>query len=385
MKSRAIRLQYSFQPDGQRGADLHNPLFDLLSAVREQGSIQHAARATGSSYRHVWGALKQWQEELGEPLVTWAQGQPARLTPFADRLLWAEARARTRLAPHIEALRAELERVLADAFDGTQQVLTVYASHDNALPLLRERASAEHRLHVDLRFAGSMDALRALAEGRCLVAGFHAPPLTDSHNVFARALKPLLKPGRHKLIGCTRRTQGLMVAPGNPLKLRGLADLAARGLLREGGPRALRFIHRQSGSGTRLLTEHLLQEQGLDSGALGEPGLAEEDSHGAVAAAVASGLGDAGLGLESAALAFGLGFIPLIEEDYFLVCLADALEHPAVVQLRELLTSRGWRRTVADLPGYAPSSSGEVLSLTRALPWWNFRSPKAVTADRAVK
>jgi len=382
MKSRGIRLQYSFQTDGQRGADLHNPLFDLLCAVREHGSIQHAARATDSSYRHVWGALKQWQEELGEPLVTWTQGQPARLTPFAERLLWAEARARTRLAPHIEALRAELERVLADAFDGTQQVLTVYASHDNALPLLRERASAEHRLHIDLRFAGSMDALRALAEGRCLVAGFHVPPLADSQNVFARTLKPLLKPGRHKLIGCTRRTQGLMVAPGNPLKLRGLADLAT--LLRAQPPNAdgsaLRFVHRQSGSGTRLLTEHLLQAQGLNGSALGEPAESAEDSHGAVAAAVASGLGDAGLGLESAALAFGLGFVPLIEEDYFLVCLADALEHPAVVQLRELLKSQGWRHTVAGLAGYSPSSSGEVLSLTRALPWWNFRSPRADTA-----
>ena len=379
MKSRSIRLQYSFQPEGQRGADLHNPLFDLLTAVREQGSIQHAARATGSSYRHVWGALKQWQEELGEPLVTWTQGQPARLTPFAERLLWAEARARTRLAPHIEALRAELERVLSDAFDGTQQVLTVYASHDNALPLLRERASAEHRLHIDLRFAGSMDALRALAEGRCLVAGFHAPPLADSRNVFARALKPLLKPGRHKLIGCTRRTQGLMVAPGNPLKLHGLADLATSRPAHRADGGAPRFVHRQSGSGTRLLTEHLLQSQGLDIGALGAPGDAEEDSHGAVAAAIASGQGNAGLGLESAALAFGLGFVPLIEEDYYLVCLADALEHPAVVQLRKLLKSAGWRRTVADLPGYAPSSSGEVLSLTRALPWWNFRSPKADT------
>jgi putative molybdopterin biosynthesis protein len=156
MKARGIRLQYSFQPEGQRGADLHNPLFDLLSALREHGSIQQAARASGSSYRHVWGALKQWQEQLGQPLVSWAQGQPARLTPFAERLLWAEARARTRLAPHIEALRAELERVLTDAFDGTQQVLAIYASHDAALPLLRERAGADHGLHLELKFAGSM-------------------------------------------------------------------------------------------------------------------------------------------------------------------------------------------------------------------------------------
>ena len=88
MKTRGIHLQYTFGPPDQRGADIGNPLFDLLSAVHECGSIQHAARSLGASYRHVWGALKQWEEALGEPLVTWAQGQPARLTPFADRLLW---------------------------------------------------------------------------------------------------------------------------------------------------------------------------------------------------------------------------------------------------------------------------------------------------------
>jgi putative molybdopterin biosynthesis protein len=170
-----------------------------------------------------------------------------------------------------------------------------------------------------------------------------------------------------------------MVAPGNPLGLRGLDDLARLVQTRQTGGPPL-FVHRQNGSGTRLLTEHLLLQQGLDGHALGEPGETAEDSHGAVAAAVASGLGETGLGLESAALAFGLGFVPLIEEDYFLVCLADALEHPAVVQLRELLKSAGWRRSVADLPGYEPSSSGEVLSLTRALPWWNFRAPKAVAS-----
>jgi putative molybdopterin biosynthesis protein len=381
MKSRGIRLQYSFQPEGQRGAELHNPLFDLLSALREHGSIQQAARATGSSYRHVWGALKQWQEQLGQPLVSWAQGQPARLTPFAERLLWAEARARMRLAPHIEALRAELERVLTDAFEGTQQVLAVYASHDTALPLLRERAAADHGLHLELRFAGSMDALRALAEGRCLVAGFHVPPLGDSRNAFARALKPLLKPGRHKLIGCSRRTQGLMVAAGNPLGLRGLADLADR------NKAPLRFVQRQGGSGTRLLTEHLLQGLGIDAAALDAVTVGVEDSHGAIAAAVASGLADAGIGIASAAHAFGLGFVPLIEEDYFLVCLADTLEHPAVRRLRELLQGMAWRNAVAALPGYAPSSSGEVLSLTRALPWWHFRAPRhspAATHDQSM-
>jgi len=383
MKARGVHLQYSFETDGQRGAVLHNPLFDLLSAVHEHGSIQHAAKALGASYRHVWGLLKRWEAVMDEPLVTWAQGQPARLTPFADRLLWAEKRARTRLTPHIEALRAELEHVLAEALDGSQHVLTVFASHDLALPLLRDLAGAAHGLHIELRFAGSVDALAALAQGRCLVAGFHVPPLAGGSAQFAGALKPLLKPGVHKLIGCVRRTQGLMVRPGNPLRLRGLADLVA-GTDGGAGAAASRFINRQPGSGTRLLMDHLLAEQGLDPAQI--PGYfdAPESSHLAVAAALASGVGDVGPGIEAAASQFGLDFIPLIAEDYYLVCLKDTLDHPAVLKLRQALESAAWPAALAALPGYTPARSGEVLSLTQALPWWHFRVAKPVVALSAA-
>ncbi len=366
MKARGVHLQYSFQAEGQRGATLQNPLFDLLSAVREHGSIQRAAAGLGLSYRHVWGALKHWQDVLGEPLVSWTQGHPARLTPFAERLLWAETHARARMTPHIEALRAELERVLGEALDGSQQVLTMYASHDLALPLLRDTARGAEKLHIDLRFAGSIDALRALAEGRCTVAGFHVPPLTEGAALFASSLKPLLRPGRHKLIGCTRRTQGLLVAPGNPLGLRTLADVARQ---------RARFAQRQAGAATRLLTEHLLQQEGVDP--LQIITSRTEDSHTAVAAAIAGGLADAGVGIEAAARAYGLGFVPLAQDDYFLVCLADVLEQPAVLALRRALRDPAWQQAVAALPGYALSQPGDVLSLTRALPWWNFRKPKA--------
>ncbi len=365
MKARGVHLQYSFQAEGQRGATLQNPLFDLLSAVHEQGSIQRAAAGLGLSYRHVWGALKHWQEVLGEPLVSWTQGHPARLTPFAQRLLWAETHARARMTPHIEALRAELEHVLAEALDGSQQVLTMYASHDLALPLLRDTARGAERLHIELRFAGSIDALRALAEGRCTVAGFHVPPLTEGAALFAQSLKPLLKPGRHKLIGCTRRMQGLLVAPGNPLGLLTLADVARR---------RARFVQRQPGAATRLLTEHLLLQEGVD--ALQIVASRTEDSHTAVAAAIASGLADVGVGIEAAARAQGLTFVPLAQDDYFLVCLGDVLETPAVLALRRALRHAAWQQAVAALPGYAVLQPGDVLSLTRALPWWNFRKPK---------
>ncbi|MFO1328416.1 MAG: substrate-binding domain-containing protein [Rubrivivax sp.] len=366
MKARGVHLQYRFEAEGQQGAEVRNPLFELLSAIAENGSIQQAANALGASYRHVWGECRRWEELLGEPLLLWAKGQPARLTPFAERLLWAERRARTRLVPHIEALRAELERVLAEALDGSHQVLTIHASHDGALPRLRELAAAE-RLHVELRFAGSMDALRALAEGRCAVAGFHVPPLAHDRTRFARGLKPLLRPGRHKLIGCMRRTQGLMVARGNPLGLRDVASVVAGGA---------RFAARQAGSGTQLLAEHLLDEQGLPPGALQALASVHEDSHAAVAAAVASGAADAALGIEGAARSFGLDFVPLVQEDYFLVCLAPLLDTPAVQALRQVLQQPAWADAAAAVPGCSAAQAGEVLSLTRALPWWRFRTPR---------
>jgi putative molybdopterin biosynthesis protein len=372
MKARGVHLQYRFETTAQAGAAVHNPLFDLLQAVQEHGSIQRAATALGQSYRHVWGQLREWQDTIGEPLVHWTQGQPARLTAFAERLLWAETQARVRLTPHIEALRAELSRVLTDALDGQQQVLTMVASHDLALPALRDTASRAEQLHIDLRFAGSIDALRALAEGRCTVAGFHVPPLQDGAALFSASLKPLLKPGTHKLIGCSRRTQGLMVAAGNPLNIRSLADLAA---LRA------RFVWRQAGSATRLLTQHLLAQAKLQEHQLRDAGL--EDSHNAVAAAVASGQADAGIGLEAAAHAFGLGFVPLAQDDYFLVCLAHALEEPAVQALRRTLEHKQWQQAVAALPGYALMEPGRVLSLTTALPWWHFRKPKGTKTTPA--
>ncbi len=382
MKARDVHLQYSFEAAGQHGAALHNPLFELLGAVHEHGSIQRAATAMGASYRHVWGALKRWEAALGEPLVTWSQGQPARLTEFADRLLWAETRARTRLTPHIEALRGELRRVLNEALDGTQHVLTVYASHDLALPQLCELAREQQGLHIELRFVGSVDALHALAQGRCLVAGFHLPPLQQGAAHFAAAMKPLLKPGRHKLIGCLRRVQGLMVRAGNPLRIRGLSDL----LPGEGRDpaRPPRLINRQPGSGSRLLLAHLLAAQGLSSEFICGHDDPPEHSHVAVAAAVASGSADVAIGIEAAARQFGLDFVPLIAEDYFLVCLKDVLDHPAVLKLRQTLASSEWPASLAALPGYTPAHGGEVLSLTQALPWWRFRSPKPAQRRLAV-
>src|SRR5204863_2878822 len=123
--------------------------------VQEHGSITGAARAVGLSYRHVWGELRRWETELGHTLIVWEKGQPARLTAFGEKLLWAERQAQARLAAQIESLQSDLERVFAVAFDDAAQVLTLFASHDDGLSLLREFAVAHAQLHLDVRFCGS--------------------------------------------------------------------------------------------------------------------------------------------------------------------------------------------------------------------------------------
>jgi len=199
-----LNLHYTLSRQSDPGW-VRNPLIDLLQAVSQQGSISGAARALDLSYRHVWGELKRWEQALGHELLVWEKGQRARLSPFGAKLMWAERQAQARLAPQIEALRAELERSLALAFDDSVQVLTLYASHDEAIPALREfalrGANENQRLHLDVRFTGSVDAIRALNEGRCVLAGFHTRTDAARKTLAERTYKPLLKPGLHKIQG----------------------------------------------------------------------------------------------------------------------------------------------------------------------------------------
>jgi molybdate-binding protein len=221
-------------------------------------------------------------------------------------------------------------------------------------------------LHLDIRFTGSVDAIRALNEGRCEMAGFHTLLDSGAKTLTERSYKPLLRPGLHKIIGFAQRTQGLMVAKGNPLGLHSLQDLAAR---------QARFANRALGTGTRVVLDELLTRAATPAASIN--GYEHtEPSHAAVANAVAAGQFDAGLGIAAAAQQVGLDFVPLVEERYHLVCLKSALTQPGTLALLQLLKMPEWQSTMQSIPGYKALQSGEVLAMRRVLPWWDYRQKK---------
>lgn len=385
----SIQLHYALGADSSRqtGAELSNALFDLLHALESAGSIKAAAAALGQSYRHVWGSLRQWESVLGQELILWHKGRRATLTDYSQRLIYAERQARVRMTPHLEALRAELGQVLREAANSQLHFLNVAASHDLGMGRLQELATGQGLLHMKLRFTGSEQALRDLNEGVCEVAGFHVPRLSQASEVFKAALGPHLRPGEHKLISSHRRVLGWMTRrEATPPKGAGTAAAAAAGAETAVGASAggaggwarlrlpgTRLVNRQPGSGTRLLLDHLLQEQGIAAERLDGYHSRIEHTHVAVAAMVAGGTADIGLGMQAVAADFGLNFEPLVEEDYYLVCLKERLDTEPVLRLRHLLAQPSWSQALQGLPGCAAERPGEVLSLVQALPWWPFK------------
>ena len=126
-----------------------------------------------------------------------------------------------------------------------------------------------------------------------------------------------------------------------------------------------RFINRQRGSGTRLAVEKILKDQGIDRSEI-VGFYSEEFTHLAVAAAVASGMADVGLGIEAAAKRLRLEFIPLFTEDYYLLVKKEAIEQKNIADLIDVLKSATFRSLVEGIPGYDAAGAGTVKTIGEA-------------------
>ncbi|MBS0319918.1 MAG: helix-turn-helix transcriptional regulator [Proteobacteria bacterium] len=327
-------------------------LFRLLAAIHAAGKLTDAAEATGMSYRHAWDLLRIWGEQFGSPLVTMARGRGARLTPLGEKLLWAEQRTEASLFPQLENIASELNVEIRKARQPAAPVIRVHASHGYAvekLPaLMREHGNGD----VELKYMASSEALASLYRGQCDLASFHVPLGDEGPRMWARYAR-YLKPRQQRVVRMVLRTQGLMVARGNPRGIRALADLARSDVT---------FVNRQPESGTRALLDGMLAREHIEPAAIRGYGSAEF-THAAVAAFVASGMADVAIGVEPAARQFKLEFIPLLRERYMLLAQKRTLESPGVAELVGLLRGDAFARMMQRVPGYELDAPGSVVTL----------------------
>ncbi len=256
--------------------------------------------------------------------------------------------------PEVEqAVQLALDRWRAMSHEdapGSERTLRFVGSHD---PLMARLAGQYKSLapgySMQISFAGSLGGLIALAERKADIAGCHLwDEDTDTYNIaFVRRLLPRQ---RVALVTLAHRRLGLIVARGNPLGIKALGDLTSGGV---------RFINRQTGAGTRVWLDAQLYRAGIDAGhIIGYD--REVMTHTDVARAIAEGAADTGLGIETAASAFGLDFQFLASERYDLVIPEQAWCLDSIQRLADWLTSAESQTLFDGITGYVSRETGTV-------------------------
>ena len=236
--------------------------------------------------------------------------------------------------------RAELER-------------TIFAigSHDLTLDLLAQFLGPLQR-RLTSSNVGSLGGLIALRRGEAHLAGSHLlDPESGGYNL---AYLPLYLPDTPvKVVGLVGRQQGLIVLPGNPKQINTLEDLSREGVT---------YVNRQRGAGTRVLLDYHLDQKGISAERVN--GYSQEEyTHLTVAAAVASGRADCGMGIAAAAAALDLGFVPLFEERYDLIIPEQFYGSDLLAPLMDLLNDSTFKTAVQQLPGYSTEVLGKVFNV----------------------
>jgi putative molybdopterin biosynthesis protein len=247
---------------------------------------------------------------------------------------------------------AEVEVELIRSRSDIENTVVCIGSHDNALDLLANILKKRYpRFSLSSAHVGSMGGLMALKRGEAHLAGTHLlDEETGEYNV--SFIKRLLSDKKIVLINLVYREQGLLVLKDNPKNINGFKDLTRDDVI---------FVNRQTGAGTRLLTDKCLKELGINPKDV-KGYEREEYTHMGVASAVITGIADTGLAILASAKALGLDFIPVAKERYDLAIPSEFLETEMLQNLLKIVREdTEFRRTVVELGGYDISDMGKVM------------------------
>lgn len=345
---------------------------EILTGKLAPGDRLPSVREMARTWNCTIGTVQRaYQELFRHGLVTSRAGQGTRVVDRLPAALQAESPLRRAALVHraeaflLEALSTgyqvpEIEIAVQQALDRWRVAekeenipdvnrLRFVGSHD---PVVVWLAGQFPRLApgcaLELQFSGSLGGLIALAQGRADLAGTHLwDEDSDTYNVpFLRRFFPHQ---RAALVTLAHRRLGLVLPPGNPLGILGLADLSR--------PK-LRFASRQTGSGTRVWLDASLARHGVSLH--GSTSVLEFSTHSDVGRAVAERQVDVGIGIEAVALSFNLGFVLLTRERYDLAATEAVMATEAMQLLVSMLQSTASRKAIDAMGGYETNETGGV-------------------------
>ncbi len=243
-------------------------------------------------------------------------------------------------------------RLLKDIEDIENTIVSI-GSHDLAMDIIGNLMHKKDSVYnLSSAHVGSMGGIMALRRDEAHIAPIHL--LDENSGKYNIAyIKKHLSDRKIALIKGVKRTQGMIIKKGNPKSIQTIEDLLQRGIV---------FVNRQKGAGTRILTDYLLKKAGIKAEEI--KGYEREmTTHMAVAAAVASGSADVGMGVYSAAKAMELDFIPIGEEDYDFAIPVEFLEENMIQLFLDVITSAEFKNELRKMGGYETINIGEIVRI----------------------
>lgn len=245
----------------------------------------------------------------------------------------------------------EVEVRLLKPIKEINNTIVSIGSHDLVMDLLsNELHLNSSNLFLSSAHVGSLGGIMAMKKGECHVSPVHL--MDEETGEYNKSyIKKYLNNKEYVIIKFIKRSQGLMVKKGNPLRIRSVNDLTRDNV---------QFVNRQRGAGTRILFDFFLDKNGINSSNIKGYDY-EFNTHMAVAAAVAGKSADCGMGVLSAARAMGLDFIPVAWEDYDLCISKDMLEDEKIVKLINTMKSKDFITKIKELDGYSTDNIGNIV------------------------
>ena len=244
----------------------------------------------------------------------------------------------------------KVEVILLNDTADYEQTLLLNGSNDMILDLLKNEMAIKG---VDLvvKSTGSLGGITSLNRKECHLSTAHLlDPVTGEYNF--SYIDRYLKTQKVQLINLAYRQQGMIVQKGNPKNIESIKDLVNQNLT---------FINRQRGAGTRVLFDYLLEKNNISMEDIVGYNR-EEFTHMTLASEIHNGTTDVGIGIQSAADAFDLDFIPIAKERYDLIIPENLIDDERIKKLLEVIKSERFINQVKTLEGYDLSLTGKVMT-----------------------